>query len=455
MHATVSQEGVPRRSRVIASLAAAFIVAAASGALAADVPAPTAAATHRTAGQVADSLFAALRARDYGAAFRLFNATMQASVSEAKLRTLWEEQIAQLGAFQSWQQQAGDPGRGYEVRLASLHFERGELKAMVAVDPLPGQVAGFFIRPSSRPATGHPAYADTTRFRELPVTVGSDPLGLPGTLTMPVGSGPFPAAVLVHGSGPQDKDETIGANKVFRDIAEGLASRGVAVLRYDKRSLRYPEALKDNPTIDAEVILDAVSAVKLLQARPEIDPKRVFVMGHSLGAGLAPEIAARAGSVAGVALLAPPGRKPWDIVVAQMRYLGAPDSSVADAERAAALLRSGTATGGSMKLVGVPLSYWQEWGRRDGPAQARKLARPVLVVHGERDFQVVDEDIAIWKKGLAGMPNVRFLSLPGLNHLFIDGTGKPGPAEYETPGHVDARVIDALATFAAPAAPTR
>jgi dienelactone hydrolase len=443
MRATATGEDIPRRSIVVASLAIALVIAAASGALAAD----PAAAPRMTTDQVADSLFGALRGGNYDAAFRLFDAKMQAAVPEEKLRTLWEEQIAQLGAFRSWQREAGDPARGYEVRLASLRFERGELKAMVAVDPLAGQVAGFFIRPASRPAAGHPAYADTTRFRAVEVTVGSDPLGLPGTLTLPVGSGPFPGAVLVHGSGPQDRDETIGANKVFRDIAEGLASRGVAVLRYDKRSLRYPEALKDNPTIDAEVVLDAVSAVKLLQARPEIDPKRVFVIGHSLGAGLAPEIGVRAGTVAGVALLAPPGRKPWDIVVAQMRYLGTPDSIVADAERSATLLRSGKATGRSMTFVGVPLSYWQDWGRRDGPAQARKLGRPVLVLHGERDFQIVDEDIAVWKKRLDGVKDVRFVSLPGLNHLFIEGTGKPGPAEYETPGHVDPRVIDELARF--------
>ncbi|HTM00947.1 MAG TPA: alpha/beta fold hydrolase [Candidatus Omnitrophota bacterium] len=432
---------------VVLCLATALMIAPAHGAWAADPQPRPATAVHLTSDQVADSLFGALRGGNYDAAFHLFDARMQAAVPEEKLRTLWEEQIAQLGAFQSWQRQAGDPARGYEVRLASLRFERGELKAMVAVDPVEGQVAGFFIRPASRPAAGHPAYADTTRFRALEVTVGSDPLRLPGTLTLPVGSGPFPAAVLVHGSGPQDRDETIGANKVFRDIAEGLASRGVAVLRYDKRSLRYPEALKDDPTIDAEVILDAVSAVKLLQARPEIDPKRVFVIGHSLGAQLAPEIGVRAGSVAGVALLAPPGRKPWDIVVAQMRYLGTPDSNVADAERSAALLRSGKAAGRAMTFAGAPLSYWQDWGRRDGPAQARKLGRPILVLHGNRDFQIADEDIAVWKKRLDGVKDARFVSLPGLNHLFIEGTGKPGPAEYDTPGHVDARVIDELARF--------
>jgi pimeloyl-ACP methyl ester carboxylesterase len=438
--------------RVQVAPVAALVAAAALLALAAGPAFPEPASGRLTSDQVADSLFGALRGGDYPAAFRLFDARMQAAVPLEKLRSLWEEQTSRLGALRSWERITGDPSRGYEVRLASLKFERGELKAMVAVDPLAGSVAGFFIRPGSAPVSGHPAYADTTRFHTVDVTVGSDPFPLPGTLALPAGTGPFPAAVLVHGSGPQDRDETIGANRVFRDIAEGLASRGIAVLRYDKRTLRYPEAMKARPTIDDEVVLDAVAAVKLLQARAEVDPARVIVIGHSLGALLAPEIAARAGRAAGVALLAPPGRKPWDIVLAQMRYLDTPPAEMAEIERKVALLKSGKL--GEETLIGVPQSYWQDWARRDGVASARKLGRPVLVLRGDRDFQVGEEDIAIWKKGLDGMPQIRFVALPGLNHLFISGTGKPGPSEYETPGHVDAGVIDALAAFiaAAPAA---
>jgi hypothetical protein len=138
--------------------------------------------------------------------------------------------------------------------------------------------------------------------------------------------------------------------------------------------------------------------------------------------------------------------KPWDIVIAQMRYLETPAADLAETERKVALLKAGKL--GKEPLMGAPASYWIDWAGRDGVAAARKLGRPVLVMRGERDFQVAEEDIAIWKKGLGGAHGARFLSLPGLNHLFIEGTGKPGPAEYETPGHVDARVIEALAAFA-------
>jgi predicted dienelactone hydrolase len=112
---------------------------------------------------------------------------------------------------------------------------------MIVVNPQTGLVAGFGVRRPSPPATGHATYVDTTAFRAVEVKLGSEPFLLGATLTLPTGTGPFPAVVLVHGSGPQDRDEPLGANRVFRDLAEGLASKGVVVLRYDKRTKIYPK----------------------------------------------------------------------------------------------------------------------------------------------------------------------------------------------------------------------
>ncbi|MGE5177895.1 MAG: alpha/beta fold hydrolase [Bacteroidota bacterium] len=403
-------------------------------------PAP---AARRTSEAVAESLFTALRRRDYDGAFALFDERMKDAVPLEKLKTVWEDQLSRLGAFVSWTQEAGDPVQGQDVRLAALQLEHGQLKGMVTIDPATAKVSGFFIRPVASPPASAAAYVDTTKFHVVETHVGSDAMPLGATLTLPVGKGPFPAAILVHGSGPQDRDETIGGSKVFRDIAEGLSSRGVAVLRYDKRTLRYPEKMKDKPTIDDEVILDAVSAVAALRARPDIDTKRVVVIGHSLGALLAPEIGVRAAPVAGVVLLAPPGRKPWDIVIGQMRYLGMPDSQIAGMERSVADIKAGK----DETLLGAPGSYWRDWAARDGFAMARKLGKPILILRGERDYQVEDVDVEAWRKALGGAPNVEIVTLPALNHLFIAGTGKPGPSEYETPGHVDRVVIDKVAAF--------
>jgi dipeptidyl aminopeptidase/acylaminoacyl peptidase len=281
------------------------------------------------------------------------------------------------------------------------------------------------------------------------MAVGSEPFILGGTLTVPSMLDPVPAVVLVHGSGPQDRDETIGANKVFKDLAEGLASRGIAVLRYDKRTYQYGNKLGDSISVDDEATRDAIAAVGALRARPEVDPKRLFVIGHSMGALLAPEIALRSAPVAGIVLLAPPGRAPWDMVLAQAQYLGTPKKDMADLEAKVSRLKAGTL--GSEKLLGAPQSYWKDLASKDGIGTAKKLQRPILILRGSRDYQVTEEDVEAWRRGLAGVPKVEALTIPDLNHLFIAGTGKPGPSEYGTPGHVDAGVIDKVAAFIASA----
>jgi uncharacterized protein len=390
-----------------------------------------------------DALMNALKAGNYSAAEALFDTSMRTAVPMSQLRGTWEGLVKALGPLVSWAFEAPTRTQSMEQRMGSLRFEHGEAKAMVVIDPKTGMIAGFFIRPPSAPAVGHAAYVDTTVFRVVDLKVGTDPYLLGATITIPRGTGRFPAVVLVHGSGPQDRDETVGANRVFRDLAEGLSSKGVVVLRYDKRTKVYGAKMGSSTTLDDEVILDAVAAVHQLAARPEVDPKRVFVIGHSLGALLAPEIAVRAGNVAGVVALAPPGRPPWDIVLAQMRYLEAPPDQIADIEKKAALLRQGKPA----DLLGASGAYWLDWSRRDGVAMAKKLGRPVLALRGDRDFQVGAEDLATWRVGLQGQKGAIVQTLPHLNHLFIRGEGKPSPSEYENPDHVDPNVIEMIRKF--------
>jgi pimeloyl-ACP methyl ester carboxylesterase len=292
----------------------------------------------------------------------------------------------------------------------------------------------------SRPAPV-PAYVNTASFHAEDVTFGS-PFKLAGTLLLPNGKGPFPAVVLVHGSGPNDRNASVGATKIFKDLAEGLASSGIAVLRYDKRTYTYRDQLDNSISLDDEAVLDAIAAVKLVAARTDI--AGVFVIGHSLGGLLAPEIAVRAGDVTGIVLLSPPGRPPWEIVRDQMRYLGAPRDVIVDTEKAVIELNLSVETG---RLVGMPYSYWRDWASRDGVAMVKQLARPTLVLHGTRDYQVSDEDFEVWRRGLQGERYVELDTIGGVNHLFIAGRGVATPLEYKVDNHVDPRVIAKIASF--------
>ncbi len=392
---------------------------------------------------MAEEFLKALQARDAPRAWARFDATLKLALPEEKLAALMASHLAEFGPLRSWRAVQRVAQGGKDVRVSRLEFERGQLQSIIAIDRKTRALAGIFFQPVPAPARPAP-YADASKFRAEEVSVGSEPFVLPGTLTLPVGAGPFPAVVLVHGSGPNDRDETVGANKPFKDLADGLASQGVAVLRYDKRTFAHGTRVEPGISLDDEVVVDAVLAVQLLLKRPEVDARRVFVIGHSLGASLAPEIALRAEHVAGAVLLAPVGRAPWDAVLAQMRYLELPEDKLKPVEKAVAQFRAGKFEG---ELLGVPAAYWRDWGARDGVAMSKKLHKPMLILRGDRDYQVTDEDLATWRRGLVGARNVELSTIAGANHLFIQGTGKPGPAEYRTPGHVDANVIARLVAF--------
>ena len=221
-----------------------------------------------------NQLLTALRDDNFSAATSHFDSTMKAGLSPDQLGKAWNQLLADNGKMQKWEIiQRGQAG-GIDVLIAALTFEHGKMFSIISVRPQTDEIAGLFFKPAGAPAAADsgtsPPYANLKKFYEEDSVVGTKPHELPGTLTIPDGSGPFPAAVLVHGSGPNDRDETVGANHVFKDIAEGLSSRGIVVLRYDKRTYAYRSVVPRNIGIDDEVIQDAVAAVKLLRARSDV-----------------------------------------------------------------------------------------------------------------------------------------------------------------------------------------
>ncbi|HWO24387.1 MAG TPA: alpha/beta fold hydrolase [Kofleriaceae bacterium] len=427
----------PAASRTVAVPAVPAVSASSAPSASSARPAPPAPTSAELADAATRAALDALAARDFAAVTRAF--APASAPTPAQVAAVWANRAGAMGAVTRWSIADRTRQDGFETRIVRIELERGQLQGLLVITPETDRLASLFLAKPTPP----PRYIVPARFREEPITVGAAPYLLSGTLTLPAGPGPFPATVLVHGSGPNDRDSTVGSNKIFKDLAQGLASAGIAVLRYDKRTFQYGDQLTNAITIDEEVVDDAVAATRALAARPEIDARRLFVIGHSLGGLLAPEIAARAGSVAGAVLLAPPGRSPWNILRAQLRYLHAPRETRASIERAMIENTFGGTTG----MLGMPHAYWTDLESRDGVAEAASLGKPVLVLHGDRDYQVTAEDRAVWKQGLARVRNVEFATLPGDNHLFIRGNNTPGPAEYKLPGHVDDRVVARTIAF--------
>jgi dienelactone hydrolase len=322
----------------------------------------------------------------------------------------------------------------------------------------------FFAESKSSSATEEwtsPAYTNSSSFQEKEVTVGSGEWALPGTLTLPKGNGPFPAVVLVHGSGPNDRDESVGPNKPFRDLAWGLASQGVAVLRYEKRTRQYAEKMADmidQITVKEETIEDALLAVDLLRHTDGIDPQHIYVLGHSLGGMLFPRIGLLDLGIAGFLSMAGAARPLEDVVIDQVTYLANLDGTVSAEEKAQLeqvqkqvnQVKDPNLSKAILSTdlpLGIPAAYWLDL-RGYQPAQAAKdLQRPILILQGGRDYQVTEADFNLWKKALDGLNGVEFKFFPALNHLFIEGEGKSTPAEYEKPGHVAEEVVNDIAKW--------
>ncbi len=422
--------------------------------------------TESTPEAIAIQLLDHLDAGDYASAEAMFGEKMATAVPEDKLKAVWESLPAQAGPAKGRGEAQTQVQGDMQMVVIPLHYENAELAAKVVIGG-DGRVEGFLIQPAQAPAAPPPA-ADAD-YTESDITVGQSDAALPGTLAMPNGDAPadgFPAVVLVQGSGPHDRNETIGPNRPFLDIARGLATQGIAVLRYDKRTKARPQdyaadgKFAGNVTIDNETTDDAVAALQTLKAQPGIDGKRLFVLGHSQGGMMAPRIAAnsaKAGTaVDGLILMAAPARKLLDILVEQNRRLAVLDDQHTSDTEAAAIAKlvaqvKAVRAGGDIPTEDSPMKqpadYWRSTDAVDPVAEAQADDLPMLVLQGARDIQVVDADWQTWKGGFHDNAKVTFKLYPALNHLGIAGEGEGSLAEYTTPGHVDAQLIDDVAQW--------
>ena len=287
---------------------------------------------------------------------------------------------------------------------------------------------------------------------------------LNGLLTLPDGpDGKWPAVVLVHGSGPSNMDEQIYKLTPFRDLAEGLAERGIASVRYDKRTFVYGKKMKKlSVTVREETIEDAVRAADLLRRDPRVDPGSVFIVGHSMGAMLAPRIDAEGGSFRGMVLMAGSPFRLEEIVVRQLKQAGQSRGGLMRAivrledrifgKKLSGLYEMSDEDAKKKKFAGsTSLYYFKEMGKKTAADYLAETDKPVLIMQGGKDFQVLPEvDFAAFRDLLQGRDNVEYRLYEALDHIFVTGIYddilKAG-REYKTQRHIGAEVLDDIAEF--------
>lgn len=256
--------------------------------------------------------------------------------------------------------------------------------------------------------------------------------------------------VMVHGSGPNDMDGTVGPNKVFKDLALGLANKGIASLRYNKRTFDYPfkSAKKMNElTIEDIVSNDAIEVVNFART---MGFDKVFLVGHSLGGHMAPQIASKC-DLEGVIVMAGNSSPLVDLIVPQFEHLLANDPETQITEFQLNAIRAQTdmvknknynaSTPAMMFPLSLPYAFWNSLAEYSPTGISKKLkSTPFLILNGERDYQVTPEEARAWKNGNKNKSS-KTIIYPKMNHLFYEGDGILLPSEYEKEAHVDEQVI--------------
>ncbi len=312
-----------------------------------------------------------------------------------------------------------------------------------------------------RPQTPQKPYP----YREEELTFTSVPgVTLAGTLTIPAGKGPFPAVVMITGSGPQDRDEFLLGHRPFLVIADELTRHGIAVLRYDDRGVAKSKGVYLTATSE-DFAVDAGAAAALLRTRPEINPRKVGLIGHSEGGMIAPMVAAADPKIAFVVLMAGPGVPTRELMHAQRaasaRVMGSNPAAVAANEAALtridealttakdwptaqaqvrqimveAYLHAGltpemAATAASAQMLAIGTPWYKYFIGFDPRPNLAKLHVPVLAINGDKDLQVASsQNLPAIRAALRGHADVEIVELPGLNHLF-QTTATGDPREY-------------------------
>lgn len=391
--------------------------------------------------------------------YSYFDSNMKKAINPDQIAMIWPAFIENDGKFQRYENQRDKVFQGYLMVETNLIFESKSYTMRLAFDK-ESKVAGLFFVPIRTEISRENISPPNSIWAEEELVVKSGTLALPGTICYPRNSNSYPIVVFVHGSGPNDRDETIGPNKIFAELAHALAEKGIASIRYDKRTFLVQstgDANIPHSGLNEIVVEDALAALDLaLRTVPQ--DNKVFLLGHSLGASLAPSIANQFPKLGGVIMLAASSMPIEDEVLRQTKYLFKKDGfsfaerkQYRDMKKRVKNVKNIDAFLAKKIVPELPLTndtaFWRDILRMNPIADAQKVQIPVLILQGERDYQVTMKSFDKWKLEIDGKKNFEFKSYPKLNHIFHEGDGKSFPNEYSVKGNIPAYLLSDISLW--------
>lgn len=384
-----------------------------------------------------------LEEKNFHEAYSFFDESVKVKISEKLLEDADAQLGSQLGKFE----RILEVNKENKTYFYYSGFEKMKIDVKITFNE-EDKIIGFFFSPHKEFST------EMSLGKELVIKSGT--IALKGTVLVPENNNLKKLVVFVHGSGPQDRDETIYENKPFKDIAEGLYKKGIASYRFDKRTLSNPETFNDKSTIDDEVTNDILNIIKYFKDDSQFKAYEIMVLGHSLGANVMPRIINQSNQIAKIILLAGNAR-PLEVLVAEQYdhlYQLDPSPELFEGSKKIkeqiAVLKSKEFNLNTPK-ENLPFNlsayYWKSLLDYKPLQEVKKVKLPICILQGERDYQVTMKDFQLWKEALKNNNKATLISYPKLNHLFIAGEGISGPKEYMSKGHVDEKVINDIAVF--------
>lgn len=367
-----------------------------------------------------------------------FSSELSAQFNKQTLKQVWNNYTSNIGEYSSEYEITEKSENTFDV---SLKFKDNGLKVSLSFDENK-KINGIYLNYcDANSINGKNEDADDSenkeeKYRENHITIGE--CNVDGVLTLPVSGEKCPVVVMVQGSGQSDYNEKSGDVKPFEDIAIGLAENGIASIRINKRFYQYPKLYSDDATIYDEVLNDIYDAIDYVENDKKIDTDRIYLLGHSLGAMLGPQIINEKSSICGFISMAGSPRKLEDIILDQNKeYLSELDIEEKEKEKQLQkvidIVEKIKNIDESSKetLLGASARYWISLDSIDYKALSQNITIPVLVLQGNEDKQIsVETDFSELKQIFS--ENGEYILYEGLDHLFM----KDG----ET--HVDDKVIE-------------